>query len=136
MKTEPLDDFESQLAAVHTGGAPSALRGTVLKDVERELRAGRWDRRLVRAAVLLLVVGVGINASMAWHGDERAHADVSQHEQTANSESLVATAIVVAESTDAETARHFARQIATFTGHVLTDEEIAQINDAARRDRG
>ena len=36
----------------------------MLDDVERELRAARWDRRLARAAVVLLVVGVGMNAAL------------------------------------------------------------------------
>jgi hypothetical protein len=45
-------------------------------------------------------------------------------------QSLVDTAIVVAEATDARTGRQFVRQLAAMTGHKLTVDEAAAIDAA------
>jgi hypothetical protein len=135
MNPEPLDEFERQLASARHVGAPTALRGHVLSDVERELRAARWDRRLARAAVVLLVVGVGVNAALVL-GDGATR--VAPHRQLAAKDSqqaIVDTAIMVAEATNGETGRQFARQMAALSGRELTDREIASI-DASPRDQG
>jgi hypothetical protein len=44
--------------------------------------------------------------------------------------SLVDTAVVVAEATDARTGRQFARQLAAMTGYKLTVDEAAAIDAA------
>jgi hypothetical protein len=142
MDTEPLDEFERQLASARHVGAPTALRGRVLSEVERELRAARWDRRLARAAVVLLVVGVGVNAALVFDGECTVLDDgatrIAPRSQLAAKDSeqaIVDTAIIVAEATNGETGRQFARQLAALSGRHLTDQEIATI-DAATRDRG
>lgn len=135
MNPEPLDEFEQQLASARQVGAPTALRGRVLSDVERELRAARWDRRLARAAVVLLVVGVGLNAALVLGENETRIAPHRQLTANNSQQSIVETAIIVAEATNGETGRQFARQMAALTGRQLTDQEIATI-DAATRDRG
>jgi hypothetical protein len=136
MEQEPLDEFESQLAARQNAHVPSDLRLVVLGNVDRELRASRWDRRLARAAVLLLVVGVGMNASLALVGSQRNEPRVGRVASDHSEQSLVETAIVIAEATDAETGRRFARQMAAMSGRELTDQEIAAIDAAAHGGRG
>lgn len=135
MKTEPLDEFELQLAAVGRLGAPPELRRAVLRDVERELRAVRWDRRLARAAVVLLTVGIGLNAYQVLAPKNLATSHNRQIARADSSQSLIETAIVVAEATNADTGRLFARQWAAMSGRALTEREIAGI-DAPNRDEG
>jgi hypothetical protein len=135
MNPEPLDELERHLASARHVGAPAALRGHVLSDIDRELRAARWDRRLARAAVVLLVVGVGVNASLVFEDGSK---NMTPHRQLMVEESqraIIDTAILVAEATNGETGRQFARQLAALSGRELTDQEIATI-DAATRDRG
>jgi hypothetical protein len=135
MNPEPLDEFERQLASARQVGAPTALRGRVLSDIERELRAECRDRRLVRAAVVLLVIGVGMNAALVF--DDGA-TRIAPHRQLAAEDSqraIVDTAIIVAEATNGETGRQFARQMAALSGRELTDRDIAAI-DASPRDQG
>jgi arginine utilization protein RocB len=135
MNDDSLTELEQQLSQARTAGAPSQLRAAVLSDVAGELRAARWDRRLARAAVVLLVVGVGLNAALVWQGGSTLE---QPHRQLANDsaqDSLIQTAIAVAEATNTETAQTFARQLAALRGRELTDQEIATIA-AANRDRG
>lgn len=135
MNDESFAELEQQLAQAHAAVAPSKLRTAVLSDVANELRAASWDRRLARAAVLLLVVGVGLNAALIWQGGSELE---KRHPQLAHQpaeDSLIQTAIAVAEATNTETAQTFARQLAALRGRELTDQEIATIA-AANRDRG
>ncbi len=130
MNDETCELVEGQLAAVQRTAAPTALRAAVLADVERELRAARWDRRLGRAAVGLLVIGLGLNFSAGW---QLSGAVEEQHENVARAEvrpSLVDTAVIVAEATNAETARRFARQLAAMSGREITADEAAAIDAA------
>jgi hypothetical protein len=130
MNDETCDLIESQLANVHPKAAPAALRAAVLADVERELRAACWDRRLGRVATALIMIGVGLNFTAGW----RLGGSVNvRHENVAQSEmrpSLVDTAVIVAEATDAETARQFARQLAAMSGREITADEAAAIDAA------
>jgi hypothetical protein len=136
MDQEPLDEFEQQLAATRRTGAPSELRRIVLNDIERELRAARWDHRLARAAVLLLVVGVGMNASLALVGSRPNEPRGGRVASDRPEQSLVEAAIVVAEATDVATGRRFAQQMAALSGRELTAQEIAAIDAAANGRRG
>ncbi len=136
MDQEPLDEFEQQLVAIRGAGAPIELRRAVLGDVERELRAARWDRRLARSAALLLIVGVGMNVSLTLVGSRSPESLASHVAHDRTPESFVEIAIVIAEATDAETGRRFARQIAALSGRELTDQEIAAIDAAAYGGRG
>lgn len=136
MHHSSFDDFEQQLAPPQSGGAPPALRRVVLDDVNRELRAARWDRRLARVAVVLLVVGVGLNGALALSGGSPRDPRPRQFAVDANSKSLVETAIVVAKATNVETGRQFARQIAALNGRELSDEELASIDAATTPGRG
>jgi hypothetical protein len=136
MDQEPLDEFESQLAAVHTSGAPAALRSTVLNDVERELRAGRCDRRLVRAAVLLLVVGAGFNTALVLKDSPPRNAWTGSLATARSRDAIFETALVVSESTDAATGRRFAMQLAAYSGRELTAQEIETLESLVTKDRG
>lgn len=135
-ENEPLDEFESQLAAVRASITPAALRGMVLSAVDRELRAGRWDRRLMRAAVLLLVVGVGFNAGLVLMDSRHESARPGSLAMPRSRDSLIETAIVVGESTDAATGRRFARQWAAYSGRELTAQEVEALDSLVTKDRG
>jgi hypothetical protein len=130
MNDKSLEHFEQQIASLPPIGAPPALREMVLTDVQRELRASRWDRRLARAAVVLLAVGVGLNAAAGLQSANDVGNRLPIAAQASPRRSLVDTAVVVAEATDARTGRQFARQLAAMTGHTLTVDEAAAIDAA------
>jgi hypothetical protein len=133
MNDDSLEVIERQLTAVLSSGAPPELRGAVLADVQRELRAARWDRRLTRAAALLLVVGVGLNVAIGLRSTGSREAAPQQMARSNSRQSLVDTAVVVAEATDAATGSRFARQLAAMSGRELTADEAAAIEAAVRR---
>lgn len=129
MNDESLKQVEAQLVGLLPVDAPRELRATVLADVRHELRAARWDRRLARAAAVLLIVGVGLNAGIVW----KPAVDRGRPSQVAASnarQSLVNTAVVVAEATDARTGSEYARQMAAMIGHTLTADDLAAIDAA------
>lgn len=131
MNDESLEQTESQLGTLCPRGAPRDLRAAILTDVQRELHASRWDRRLARVAAVLLFVGVGLNAGIVLHSSR----DTGQALTLANGnrqQSLVETAMVVAEATNARTGSDFARQLAAMTGHPLSDTEAAAVDAALR----
>jgi hypothetical protein len=135
MSDESLEQIERQIAAMQLPVSPAGLRGAVLGDAQRELRAARWDRRLARASVVLLVVGVGMNAALAMRSEKSKSVPVrlARAQRRESRPSVIETAIVVAEATDAPTARLFARQQAAMSGRPLTDDEAAAIEAAMRR---
>jgi hypothetical protein len=133
MDDESREQIEFQLASAGVTPAPPVLRVEVLAQVRQELRAARWDRRLARAAAVLLIVGVGINLAAGFQSDGKGNSARQPVAQAAERPSLVDTAIVVAEATDAATGRRFARQLAAMTGRELTADEVAAIDAAMRR---
>lgn len=130
MNDESLEQIERQVAGLPIGGTPVVLRAAVLADVERELRASRWDRRLARAAVVLLVIGLGLNISAGWQLGGSAKELQGSIARSEMRPSLVDTAVIVAEATNAETARQFARQLAAMSGREITADEAAAIDAA------
>ena len=102
MDDESIEAVERQLAGLGWPEVPSGVREHVLGDVRRELRAAGWDRRLGRAAVMLLVVGLGLNLAIAWHSNRTLQPRLAAGPTR---DSLIHTAIIVAEATDAPTAR-------------------------------
>jgi hypothetical protein len=133
MNEESLERVERQLAQLRPRGGGSELRAAVLADVERELRASRWDRRLARAAAVLLMVGVGLNVAVGLRSDGAHDGSRQSMAQSSARQSLVDTAAVVAEATDAATGSRFARQLAAMSGRELTAEESAAVDAAVRR---
>jgi hypothetical protein len=133
MSDESLEQVEQQIASVRHSGLPAELRGAVLGGVERELRASRWDRRLARAAAVLLVFGVGMNAALGLQSYGKGDGPLARERHAESRTSLVDTAIVVGEATDARTAQQFARQMAAITGRKLTESEAAAIDAAVQR---
>ena len=97
--SESLEPIERQLTGFQPSGAPRELRAAVLESVRGELRAARWDRRLARAAAMLLVIGIMLNLAIGFR-PIGSHA-VSQPVASTRSQSLVDAAVVVAEVTDA-----------------------------------
>jgi hypothetical protein len=130
MKKESLDQIEDRIIGVPIGEPPRTLRAAVLADVQRELQAASWDRRLGRTAALMLVVSVGLNAVVAWQSAGLRSSSVAAGPTR---DSLVHTAVIVAEATDAPTARRYVRQFAALRGRRLSGEDSAAINAAVER---
>jgi hypothetical protein len=115
-------ELEQRLARAMPHGAPAGLRDATLAQVQRELRAGRWDRRLGRLAAAILVAGVALNVGLVLQGPARP-ANGAQARMAGNSRSALAeTEIIVADVTDAETARRFVRQMAALGAWELSNE--------------
>ena len=131
MSDDIFEGVEQQIGAVGVRGLPAELRGKVLADMQRELRAARWDRRLARFVAAVLVVGVGLNVFNMMGSSELDRPAKSL--VTENRASVVDTAIVVAQVSDVATAQRFARQFAAVMGRKLTVDEEAAIGAATRR---
>jgi hypothetical protein len=121
-----MDDptIERQLANVPLVGAPAELRGAVLTSVHRQLAAQRWDRRMGRAAVAALVVGVGLNAVVGWRGSPPV---ANQIVVEAKPDAITQAAVAMAKLTDAETGGQFARHLAALAGTTLSRDQEAAI---------
>jgi hypothetical protein len=132
MDNESLEQVEQHLAALRPLGAPAALRIAVLQATHRELQASRWDRRLARAAMSLVMVGLGLNVAIGLR-PMNLHGRLPSVVRSNSQQSLVDTAIVIAEATDAATGSRFARQLAAMSGHELTRDEAAAIDAAVQR---
>jgi hypothetical protein len=127
--SEPIDPIEQQFANLSRASAPVTLREAVLQDVGSQLRAQRWERRLLRIAVVMFVVGVALNASVSWFaGSGFQGQKVAGYEP----ESLKQVAAAVAEATDAETGARFARQLALRCGDVWSEKQQAEFQDQLR----
>jgi hypothetical protein len=124
MDDPALEPIERQLAINRLPGAPGKLRGTVLAGVHRQLAAQRWDRRLGRAAVLMLVVGVGLNAAIGWRNGQPVS---SQAGTGFKPDAITQAAVAVAEATDAETGTQIARHLAALGGVALSPQQEAAI---------
>jgi hypothetical protein len=132
---DSLDEVERNLAALRPHRAPSELRAGVLDAVHRELRAARWDRRLARAAMLLVMVGLGLNLMLGMRPVKPSHSLPPDLARSTSPQLLVDTAVVIAEATDASTGSRVARQLAAMSGHELTRDEAAAIDAATERGR-
>ena len=133
MDSESLEQVERQLAGFRPSAAPAELRASVLAEMQRELRAARWDRRLARAAAVLLVVGIGLNLAIGISSSGSSDVRSRPVAHSNSQQSLLDTAVVVAQATDAATGRRFARQLAVLSGHELTEAEAAAIDAAVQR---
>src|SRR4051812_42070234 len=105
MNDKIFEDIERQIVAANVPDLPAELRGKVLADMQCELRAARWDRRLARIVAAVLVVGVGLNVLNGMRSsalDRPANLHVADDRA-----SLVDTAIVVAQMSDVATAQRF-----------------------------
>jgi hypothetical protein len=131
---DSLDQVEQLLAALWPNDVPPTLRATVLAATRRELQAARWDRRLARAAILLLMVGLGLNVAIGLRPIQLSKSKLPGVAASSSQQQLVDTAIVIAEATDAATGSRFARQLATMSGHTLTRDEAAEIDAAVNRE--
>ncbi len=133
MEKDSLEIIESKLAKLPLPSVPFELRQAVLSHVHRELATARWDRRFGRATIMLLVLGVGMNASVGLPWPPPATRQQNQLVHDRSRESLVETAVNVAEATDASTASRFARHLAEVAGWTLTDDELLTIDAAIQR---
>jgi hypothetical protein len=127
---ESFDRIEQQIRSVRPLGSPVELRSAVLAGVQQELRSAQWDRRLVRAAAFLLVVGVGMNAAFLL--PKRA-ASPQLSAGKPKQDSLVQVAISVAEATDLQTGQRVAHRLAAMAGRRLSIGELAAMDAAIER---
>jgi hypothetical protein len=133
MNDDSLEQVERYLATLQPRDAPPALRAAVLTTARCELHAARWDRRLTRAATLLLTVGLVLNLALGLR-PVNPRGGHSQSVTAARSQRLlVNTAVVIAEATDASTGIRVARQLAAMSGRELTSEEAAAIDAAVEQ---
>jgi hypothetical protein len=119
-----LESIEWQLSQLPLASAPHQLRTAVLSDMRRQVKAQRWERRMAQAAVALLLAGIGMNAAVGWQsrqsGANPAIAD-------SRPEAIARAAAFMAEATDAETGREFARHLAALSGTTLDRQQEAAI---------
>ena len=102
----------------------------VLGQVRRELRAACWDRRLARAAAVLLAVGVATNVVFVGRQAGSATGHVATRPAL---QAIGEMAADVAEATDVETASLFERQMVALRGWAATGEEATKVEREIRR---
>jgi hypothetical protein len=130
MNNESYDPLEQQLASSQSHQAPTELRTVVLAHVSRRLTAAKWDRRLGRMSISLLILGVGLNLLMVEQQSSPRTNDIAHAPQP---ETIVQMGIVMAEVTDTKTADQFARRLAALGGWTLTDQQTATIRRGAQK---
>ncbi len=129
---EPLDDsVEARLARVLPCVAVDGLRAVTLRQVQRELRAARWDRRLGRLAAVLLAVGVAMNFVTV--NRRPAFPPGGQIASRPTTESIAGLAVTLAEATDRETANLFARHLAALSGFPAGSDQASTIEREINR---
>jgi hypothetical protein len=135
MKEPLIEQVERTLAEAIPASAPAELRGAVLTGVRRELRRARWDRGAMRTAAALLAFGVGMNVLFALRPilpmnlSARLPMNLSASDDLSD-DVLVEATVMVAEATDAETARRFARHMVVIGGRSPSDELLATLDAA------
>jgi hypothetical protein len=79
---------------------------------------------MARVAVLLLTAGIGLNATAGWRsGMPAANPSIADSRPDA----IARAAVFMADATDAETGRDFARHLAALGGTTLSSEQEAAI---------
>lgn len=132
MSDESVEQVGCHIASMRLVGSPIELRAAVLGNIRRELRAACWDRRMARAATVLLGLGIGLNAAIGQPAGSGS-GNVPRARRSEPQLSLVDTAIAVAQATDGPTGEQVVRQLAAMTGRELTVEEVVAIETALRR---
>jgi hypothetical protein len=124
------DSLERQLDAALPPALPVELREAILGRVHGQLNAAKWDRRLGRTAIALIVLGVGLNALAGMRFSSPIDTNSNQAIATDTILDLGAT---VAQATDAETGSRWARQLAALSGRTLTDQQVDEIRRSTLR---
>jgi hypothetical protein len=129
MNEHEFEHLEHLLSTRILPGPPATVRAAVLAEVRQELSASRWDWWLARVAGMLLVVGLGMNAALSISPSRTKPMAVAR---VPNPASLAQVAASVAESTDAQTGRRFAIELAALAGWTLSREDFATIDAAVK----
>lgn len=125
------DSVEAQLARLQPNVALDGLRSATLRQVQKELRASRWDRRLGRVAMVMLVVGIGMNVVTV---DKRpALPTEGQLAVRPTTESIADLAVTMANVTDIKTANMIARHLAALNGFQLGNHQAESIEREINR---
>ena len=130
MNDEWLDQVEQHLAKQRPRGAPAELRSVVLARTRRELASAKWDGRLWRAAAVLLVTGIGLNALVGWNDDgavaEQAGPGPSPH-------AIAEVVVAVSDMSSPEAHGRLARQLAAWSSWTLSPSEAAAVEQEIER---
>ena len=99
----------------------------MLRSVHRQLAGQRWERRLARFTIAVLLIGSALNWSVGW-GDHNLHLPASQFASRPSSQAIVEVAVAIGRATDAETGSSMARHLAALSGTPLSPEQAAAID--------
>lgn len=127
MDDELIDPVEEQLRVLPMGEAPKGLRDVTLATVRRQLAAARWERRIARTTVLLLLLGVALNVRFDTDQEHRSEVDVALKSMPEN---IIEVGVTVAEATDPETGSRFAKRIANLVGSQMTRQQVIALEQA------
>jgi hypothetical protein len=130
MEDELRDPIEDQLRSLSARDLPQELRCSTLASVNRQLATSRWERRFVRATLILLLFGVSLNVRF---GSTQVHSSTSQFASKSTAKHLIEVGVTVAEATDAETGTRFAHQMATLAGSRLTSQQVTALEQAIQK---
>ena len=132
MNDESIHSIEHSLRSADLPIAPADLRANMIRTVHRRLSGERWERRLGRLAVAVLLIGVGLNWSVGW-GDRNWPAGHGEIAVRPKSDSIVVVAVAIGQATDAETGQRMAQHLAALSGTTLSAEQASAINQAVQR---
>jgi hypothetical protein len=127
MNEEFIDPFEEQLRVLPMGEAPKGLRDVTLAAVHRQLAAARWERRIARTTVLLLLLGVALNVRFDTDQENRSEVDMASKSMPEN---IIEVGVSVAEVTDSETGSRFAKRMANLVGSQMTRQQVIALEQA------
>ena len=125
------DFLEAQLNDLLPSVDAGGLREATLRQVRRELRAARRERRFARMTAFLLVVGIALNAATL--NRQPTLPTGGQIASRPTTESIARLVVAFAEATDLETANIFARQLAAFNGFPADSPQASAIEREINR---
>jgi hypothetical protein len=82
---------------------------------------------------VLIAAGIGLNFAVNRQWGSKGGGRMDQVAASRNQEALTQTAKAIAEVTDADTGRRLAVRLAAMSGHELSREEEAAINEAVEK---
>jgi len=119
------DSVEVRLTRFTPHVVAEDLREATLDRVRRELRSSRWDRRLGRLAVVLLVVGFALNVATARRPQRLLIG--GEHVARPSAETIAEAAVSMGEATDFETAAAVGRHLAALNGFPPASHETEAV---------
>ena len=109
-----MNEIERHLLRAAPTRAPDEMRSAILGSMQSELRRARWDRRLARAAAVLVCLAVGLNGVALWRGYEQQRLAKLQRPTP---RAIVEVAEMITSVTDEETGRWFEEHLLALRTH-------------------